>query len=336
MKYFLMAVSTVSFIALLFLLQPEEKTRLESQLEELEPVRLGIALQPSSVLAMIAMDQGYFRDHGLQVNVETYVSGKRALLDGLLEGKVDLVTASDTPVVFASFNHPDLRIIASINTTDNTNRIVARRDRNIASATDLRGKRIATQGRSAVHYFLHLFLLENSVAASEIDLSFLKAEELADALATGQIDAFSMREPIVGQALALLGENAVVFSAPGIYNQSELLVTLQSRQDQRPQLSSALLAALMDAETYLKTQPNAGLSILARWLDIPLDKARDTSEGAHASIQLDQALLIRLEDEARWMIAERLIDEQTEPDFLQYLSTEPMLSVAPTRMGIIQ
>ena len=75
--------------------------------------------------------------------------------------------------------------------------------------------KIATQRLSAVHYFLHLFLLKHDIEDAELE--FLKAEELPQALADGKIDAFSMREPFISEAHGLVGNNGIVFRESGTY-----------------------------------------------------------------------------------------------------------------------
>ena len=92
-------------------------------------IRIGVALQPSSALIIIALENGYLSAEGLEIDVKTYPSGKRALLDGLFTGDVDLVSASDAPIVFNSFARQDFSVIASIFSADNFNRVIARRDR---------------------------------------------------------------------------------------------------------------------------------------------------------------------------------------------------------------
>ena len=60
---------------------------------------------------MIAHDQGFFKQAGLDVRVKEYASGKLAL-KGLLAGEVSLATSADIPIVFNSFNRQDFSIVS--------------------------------------------------------------------------------------------------------------------------------------------------------------------------------------------------------------------------------
>ncbi len=106
----------------------------DSDPKEIHYLRLGLALQPSSALAIIAQEKGFFAAQGLNVSVKEYPSGKRALHEGLFQGEVDLITTTEVPVVIASLNRTDLCIIASLFSANNVNRIVARKDSGIHGA----------------------------------------------------------------------------------------------------------------------------------------------------------------------------------------------------------
>jgi NitT/TauT family transport system substrate-binding protein len=53
------------------------------------------------------------------------------------------------------------------------------------------------------------------------------------------------------------------------------------------------------------------------------------------ALSLDQALLITMEDEARWMIGSKLTDQNQVPNFLPYLNGEALARVKPQAVNII-
>jgi len=170
-----------------------------------DTVTIGLIPSPTAFLAVIASEKGFFSQAGLDVTIKNYPSGKRAVNEGLFTGEVDIAAASEAVIVFNSFKRKDFKTIASIGSTDNGISIIARKDSGIQSPADLKGKRVATQEASAVHFFLHLFLVKNNLSEKNIDLSFKKAEKLPKALVSGEIDAFSMREPFIGEARRPVG-----------------------------------------------------------------------------------------------------------------------------------
>jgi ABC-type nitrate/sulfonate/bicarbonate transport system substrate-binding protein len=140
-----------------------------------EPMALGIATQPSAALLQIAVERGLLEAEGVDATVTRYPSGKRALLDGLFAGKAQVISAADAPIVANAFKRDDFAVIGTIFFADNVNSIIARRDAGITEPGDLNGKRLATQRASAVHYFLHLFLLKHQISHEGLDKQFMQA-----------------------------------------------------------------------------------------------------------------------------------------------------------------
>ena len=300
-------------------------------------IRIGVALQPSNALIIVALENGYMSAEGLEIDTKTYPSGKRALLDGLFTGDVDLVSASDAPIVFNSFARQDFSVIASIYSTDNFNRVIARRDRGIAKPADLRGKRMATQKASAVHFFLHLFLLENGLSEKDVQLSYMKAGKLPGALARGDIDAFSMREPFISQAAQLLGQdNAIIFAEPGLYDQSDQVVVLKKFLKEKPDVIRRFLKALSHAETFISNNTQKAVDILTKVTKGDRASLVAGLSESRYKLELTQSLFLRLEDEAQWVIEEKLTRHETMPNFLHFIDPAPLKAVRPDTVTIIK
>ncbi len=301
-----------------------------------EPVTFGIALQPSSALVLIAKDKGFFSKNGLDVTIHTYPSGKRAMHEGLFARNVELISVTAVPVTFAGFKRDDFRIVASLFSANNINRIVARHDRGITQREDLRGKHIATQQASAVHFFLHLFLLDSNISEQDVQLSYMKAELLPQALQDGSIDAFSMREPYISRAKDLLGDNAIVFSAPGVYEQVELLLASAKLVKQRPIVVQRILQSLLDAEAYVSSRLGEASIIVASNLNAPEAEIRKILPGLNLRVSMEQELLLLLEEQARWAIKQSLIEEQEVPDYLGVFHPESLMKLRRDKVTLFR
>lgn len=299
-----------------------------------QSVTLGISKQPTSVLFFIAQAQKLFEKHGLDVTLKIYPSGKRALDEGLLTGSIDLVNPFDTPVALAVFTRPELRVLASTIRADNVSFIVVRRDRGITQESDLRGRTIATQEGSAVHFFLYQFLLEHGLSYSDVKLKFDKIEALPELLTSGQVDAVSVREPYLSQCLEKLGERVTVFADPGIYEQAELLVTTEQLLQDKPGVAHAVLAALLEAEDHVQPLESSA-AIVAQHLDISRQEAIDLLNHYHTRIEMRHSLLLLLEEVARWGINSGLV-QGAVPDYLDVLAPEALSKLAPDRVSIIR
>lgn len=300
-----------------------------------EKITVGLSKQPSSSLFFIAQEKGFFKAQNLDLSIINFPSGKRALVDGLLQNAVDLIATTEVPFVFSSFQYQDLKIISTIFVADNVNRIIARRDAGIEKPVDLTSKKVATQKASAVHYFLDLFLKENGMSSKDINLSFMKAEKLPGALAEGKIDAYSMREPFIAQAKTMLGNNAIIFSEPGIYNQVELLVTRDKYLHENKASIRRLIMALRDAQIYANEHLKEANEIISRNLGVPVEVVISTRGNIQQRVSLDQSTLLLLENIARWAISENMVSQRRIPDYLEYIDFDILLSIDENAVSII-
>ena len=318
--------------ASVFLVALSCRTNSEKKADTTE-LRLAVPLQPQSALLLTAVERRDFAKHGLDVSLRDYPSGKRALHDGLFAEEANFAAASDMPVAIAGFDRADFRIVARTFSADNVNRVIARRDVGIAEPTDLRGKRVATQENSAVHYFLYLFLLEHGMTEEDVSLSFMKAQALPRALAEGRIDAFSMREPYIGEAKRLLADNAVLFAAPGVYEQMDVIVVCEALAKKSPGILKSFVAALLDSEAFVREQPARARALVEKRLGMESGGLTDFWRSSNIGVSLPTSLLLRMEDQARWSIT-RHHDHKKVPNYLGLVEAKPLLSLRSISVGI--
>lgn len=301
-----------------------------------KPLTVGMPREPLCALMAIAAGKGYFEDEGLDVTIDrSFPSGKRAL-GGLLDGKVELTASAEVPIVYRSFERDDFRVVATIGESDNEPKIVYRADRGISAGADLRDRRIATQEGSAVHYFLHLFLLRYGLTEDDVQLSFMKAEELPAALADGTLDAFSMREPYVGEARALLGEKAEVFEEPGLYVKTFNLVVCPQLLEERRETVEAALRALVRAEQFAIEEPEQAKKLVVQQLEMDPEAVDKFWPQIDLRVSLGQELLTVMEDEARWSQRGDADQAAEIPNYLRFIDTDCLRRVRPTSVTIIQ
>lgn len=297
-------------------------------------VTIGITNSPPCWLLLIADKNGYFEQQGLNVTTVKFPSGKRAL-QGMFDGKVDIAATAEGPVVFNSMTRQDLSIISTIGTSTNDNIIVARKDRGILSPKDLIGKRVATQEGSAAHFYLHLFLVKHGILDKEIDQGFMKVERLPKALIRGEVDAISTREPYYSEAMNNLGTNALDFHTPGLYLKSYVLVAFNTYIKNNPDILKRILTALTQAEQFFNKDKQKTYAIISEALELSIGRITSIFANLDLGISLDQALILKLEDEARWVVNNKLTASSTVPNYLNFISLDALRKVNPEAVTII-
>ncbi|RPJ61409.1 MAG: ABC transporter substrate-binding protein [Acidobacteria bacterium] len=118
-----------------------------------------IAVSPllGSAAIYVAHEKGYFKDEGLDAALQIHASGQLSL-QAVLSGKADFGAVAETPIAYAAVGGKPFSVVATISQIERGTLIVARKDRGILQAGDLKGKRVGVAPGTTGDFFLHIYL----------------------------------------------------------------------------------------------------------------------------------------------------------------------------------
>ncbi|MBI5485210.1 MAG: ABC transporter substrate-binding protein [Deltaproteobacteria bacterium] len=296
-------------------------------------VTIGVAQSLPSAPILIAIENGYFSDAGLSVKVREYAYGKVAMV-ALLKGEVSLVTAGDLPVVLHSFERSDFVILAMYAFSHNHSKLISRKDRGITKPSDLKGKKVGLPFGTTTQYFLDTFLNANMISPADLKMLNVPANELPAALADGKVDAIADFEPYAYQATILLKGSAYTFPKTGLYRETFNLVAMKEFLLKEPESAIKLLRAVDRAEAFIRTNRKEAIAIISRKLGIEQQFLLERWEDYSFALVLDQALLMSLEDVARWAIRSKQTGKKNVPNYLRYIYQDALRAVKPENLRI--
>jgi ABC-type nitrate/sulfonate/bicarbonate transport system substrate-binding protein len=298
-------------------------------------VRIGLQDGIQSTPFVVAHVNGDFVENNILISFRTYPSGKLALM-GIFDGEVDLAMVADMPVARAGFERNDFKIVCQLSSSSSMNSIIARRDHGISAAADLVGKTVATQKNSSVHYFLYKYLLYNNISLDKVNLVFKPAVELVDSIVDGDIDAFSMRNPYTSGALAKLGDNGLQLTDEYAYRSSFILAGRYSWIQGNQRAVPAILNALLQSETFINDQPGKTIEIMTSQLGKHRqDEIESDFNLVTFYMTLGKSLILTMEDEARWMIENGIVQDTSIPDYTRLIYFTGLDNVKPDRVSIV-
>ena len=300
-----------------------------------EKITIAYATLPQTALAQVAQSRGYYREEGLDATVHLHPYGKRALQE-VLEGKADIATAAETPVMFAVMKGEQISIVATIHTSSLGHAVVARKDRGINTFGDLKGKKIAATLGTSADFFLDAILLSNGISRKDVVVVHRKAEEIPDALDHGDIDAASTFTPYVQLTQKKLGDRVITFNNGRIYRHTFNIVATDEFILKHPEKVRKVLRALVKAEEFVRSNPAEAQSIVADFTGIDMPVVRAFWVNAKFTVSLDQSLLLALEDESSWAIKNGLIEARKAHNFLDHVYVECLKTVKPGAVRILR
>jgi NitT/TauT family transport system substrate-binding protein len=183
-------------------------------------------------------------------------------------------------------------------------------------------------------YFLDTFLEYRGHAPGSVERIPLKAEEMITALADGQVDAIATWTPLNHQALAALGDNGLELRIGSIYRWSWNLVARNEELANGP-LAPLVVTALMRATNEILADPEGCARELAPRVGLPADKLLQVWKQTTFDVTLDQSLLLNLEQQARWAMANGLTDQKEVPNFLIGINSQALRSIDPENVTLV-
>ncbi len=300
-----------------------------------EPVTVAYSPFESTALLWIAEDQGYFARNGLNVTLREYDSGSESL-NAVVNGDADItVGVTEFPLVAKALQNTSVQVMGIID-RGSFIYLVGRKDR-IGTPADLKGKRIGTTKGTVAEFHLGRYLTLHGMSIDDITLVDVRTPDgWVHDVADGKIDAISTAQPYVNRAQALLGSNGFAWPEQSSQPLYGLVVSTDEWLAAHPDQAKRFLRSFAQAEEYLYAHPAESRAIVEHRLGLDYGYMDTAWEENQYALTLDQSLILAMEDEARWMIANNLTNKTTVPDFRKYIYTDGMESVRPGSVNIIR
>ncbi len=259
---------------------------------------LGRGGNPVYVLAYLAEHHRLFAKHHLTVQIEDFPTGRDAL-SALIQGKVDLATGYQTPVLLRSLEGHSLRILTSFHSATQNTAVVGRKDRGILTPTDLIGKKIGLTFDTSAELFVALLLKANGVPFSKVKQVNIQPKDLVEALKQGQVDAICAWQPFLFNAQNGLEAGGAVTFYSDNYIEMSLLVGMEPALESKRTAIVAFLKSLAEAEEILRDDPQAAFGVVEKFFPTEHSSAlRAGWTGIEPELKLDNLLMLTLEQEA--------------------------------------
>lgn len=293
--------------------------------------RLAQNLSPISGVAIVAKEKGFFAKRDLDITVSNFTSGKQCL-DTAIGGGADIATTAEAPTTAAAMAGLPIAFLARMEYSDD--KTVASTKSGIKTKNDLKGKRIAYTAGTGSEVYTAALLKIAGLTKDDVMLVNLQPQAMLPALASGSIDAFNSWEPHISNAKKALGSEAVGIDTKGIYSETFNIVVTKDFLSKNEVLLERFLAALIDAETWMKAHPKDAIDVVAKATNIkPEDLATIWSDYVY-HVVLDEKQLEVLKTHAAWRLesGNHPPGATAIPDFSKVIESGTLKKVDPSRV----
>lgn len=205
----------------------------------------------------------------------TEFPGGPQLLEALNVGAIDFGTTGEAPPIFAQAAGAPLLYVGYEPPAPTGEAILVPKDSPIKSIADLKGKKVALNKGSNVHYFLVKALEAGGVAYKDIQPVFLAPADARAAFESGSVDAWAIWDPFYAAGQAATGARTLVdgtgSDGKGLVSNHQFFLAEQKFTGANPQVIDATLAALNEIDAWAAKHPNEVAQDLSPKTGIPVD-----------------------------------------------------------------
>jgi sulfonate transport system substrate-binding protein len=230
---------------------------------------------------------------GFKVEWKEFPSGP-PLLEALNVGAIDFGHAGEAPPIFAQAAGAPFLYVAYEPQAPKGEAILVPKDSTIKTLSDLKGKKVALNKGSNVHYLLVKALEKAGVKYSQIEPVFLAPADARAAFERRSVDAWVIWDPF--QAAAEIATDArTLADGTGLAPNHQFYLAGQKFAEANPQVLDAVIAAVAEIDAWAngKERPvaeelSAGIGIPAPVLEIALKRQTYGIRQLHAEVVAEQ------------------------------------------------
>jgi sulfonate transport system substrate-binding protein len=189
-----------------------------------------------------------------------------ALTEAIKAGAIDLGQTGEAPPIFAAAAKTPFVIAAAGAPSPKSEAVLVKKSRGFKTFADLKGKTIALNKGSNVHWLLVRLLEANHLTLKDVNVKYLKPAEGRPAFDNDQVDAWIIWDPYF--ALAENPNVQVLADATGVANNREYILVSKQASTAKADQIKAFLATYEKTTAWGLAHPDERAAILAPELKI--------------------------------------------------------------------
>ncbi|MFT3671180.1 sulfonate ABC transporter substrate-binding protein [Aestuariivirga sp.] len=206
---------------------------------------------------------------GVKVTWTEFPAGPQ-LLEGLNVGAIDFGSTGEAPPIFAQAADAPLVYVGHEPPAPKGEAILVAKDSPIKSLADLKGKKVALNKGSNVHYLLVKALEKGGLEYKDVETAFLPPADARAAFEKGAVDAWAIWDPFQAAAEAATGARTIT-NGEGLVSNHQFYLSTKQYTAANADIVDVLVKQIAELDAWANGNTDAVASELSASVGIPAD-----------------------------------------------------------------
>lgn len=265
----------------------------------IDKITVATGADPGFAHFYVAKKGGFWEKRGLDVDVKLFPSGGAAF-SSIVAGDAVAALGGGTGCILTANRSPKVVLAASSYTSDKFFGMVALS--RIKSGSELKGKKVATAMGSDAESFAEEYFHRLGMTQTDVQLLNLDAPEMIAALDRGDIDAYTAWEPWLARAQEALKNKVHVLPGSTNFFTNNIWICVD-REWAKSEQAQRFMLGLLDADKFIKTDPEAAAKLTAETLNVPVSVAKRIMDLVTFDIVINDQTTLAMQRTVGWLVA---------------------------------
>lgn len=281
--------------------------------QERTKVKFGILTTASQAAYYVGTKKGIFAKYGFDIEVQTLQTGVQAN-QALAAGQVDWSGGGVESTVVAWANKLPFKPYSMYSTGGDSYGILVRKEANIKTPADLKGKKIAVPQGTAPAQGLSQLLVQAGLPRDAVQRVNANYGNMGQMLIAGSVDAMAGLEPFLTMTEEKMAGEATILLRLGklVQGGGFFLISDQWAAANPTKIADAV-AALWESQQYVRQNPKESAAIEAEFLKVEPRIVEVTFKWLNYTPLVDDFTRQSLDTTAKYLAAEKLIPVEVDP-----------------------
>jgi NitT/TauT family transport system substrate-binding protein len=232
---------------------------------------------------MVAIEKGFFKEQGLEIDYKIILNSSDRIA-AITAGSVHFSNLGRLAVIAQmAQNNESFYYFANVDDSPGNEGCVGKPG--IGSIKDLKGKKVAANTSAEIS--LHGQLRANGMTIADVQYVNLPPNEMAGALAKGDVDAACVWKPLLDAVMKAVPEGKLLgsdldtdtYKKYGTASAPDIMIISRKLADEQPEVAKKLAAALLKGADYALSNPTETAAAVAHYFKKSPEETLEGSKG---------------------------------------------------------